>query len=230
LSRRDSVSLSEIVARLAAGDLETVIIVAITNLLDNPASLSDELGMDDQLHLLKANARVQRDIFARAIPSEIHQFLLAIELRVIVHGDNVDARYAPQGLVARLDLQPLSASTLPGRTALPMPDTIPRRMHGSRLILENAASTVPVQRDGQLIALLLKAQQAKKHLIDGLATDPTYSGQHLSRLARLAFLAPDITAAILDGTQPSKLTARQLLRVSELPLSWHEQRRALGFA
>ena len=35
---------------------------------------------------------------------------------------------------------------------------------------------------------------------------------------------------ILDGRQPRDLTADKLLAHSRLPLTWHEQRRALGFA
>ena len=52
----------------------------------------------------------------------------------------------------------------------------------------------------------------------------------LRRIVRLAYLAPDITTAILDGRQPANLTAARLSQTSELPLAWSEQRRALGFA
>lgn len=52
---------------------------------------------------------------------------------------------------------------------------------------------------------------------------------HQTRVARLATLAPDITAAILEGRQPASLTSRSLLRLPELPLDWAEQRRLLGF-
>jgi site-specific DNA recombinase len=52
---------------------------------------------------------------------------------------------------------------------------------------------------------------------------------HDRRLCRLAFLAPDIQRAILDGRQPFKLTLGALLG-TEIPLSWSKQRRILGFA
>ncbi len=44
----------------------------------------------------------------------------------------------------------------------------------------------------------------------------------------LAFLAPDITQAILDGNQPAHLTAERLTRLSSLPHAWDEQRHMLG--
>ena len=51
-----------------------------------------------------------------------------------------------------------------------------------------------------------------------------------TRLFRLAFLAPDIVTAILDGRHPSTVNAAKLLKDTRLPLDWDEQRAALGFA
>ena len=48
---------------------------------------------------------------------------------------------------------------------------------------------------------------------------------------RLAWLAPDITEAIVSGRQPSRLTATELFRLSgHLPLGWPEQRKLSGIA
>ena len=49
-------------------------------------------------------------------------------------------------------------------------------------------------------------------------------------LLNLALLAPDIVEAIFAGRQPIELTAKRLKRIRDLPLSWAEQRRVLGFA
>jgi DNA invertase Pin-like site-specific DNA recombinase len=48
-------------------------------------------------------------------------------------------------------------------------------------------------------------------------------------ICRLAFLAPDIQKAILEGRQPAGLTLQQLL-ATELPASWISQRNLLGFS
>jgi hypothetical protein len=45
----------------------------------------------------------------------------------------------------------------------------------------------------------------------------------------LAFLAPDIVAAILAGTQPVDLTTEALTKRIDLPVGWAEQRALLGF-
>jgi site-specific DNA recombinase len=52
--------------------------------------------------------------------------------------------------------------------------------------------------------------------------------RYVGRLIRLAFLAPDIVESIVEGRQPTDLTAEALTRRIELPLSWCEQRTALN--
>ena len=52
----------------------------------------------------------------------------------------------------------------------------------------------------------------------------------ISRTLPLAFLAPDIAEAILDGRQPDGLTAGGLYRLADLPRDWDAQRKLLGFS
>ena len=52
--------------------------------------------------------------------------------------------------------------------------------------------------------------------------------RYVGRLIRLAFLAPEIVESIVEGRQPTTLTAEALTRRIELPLSWCSQRTALN--
>ena len=52
---------------------------------------------------------------------------------------------------------------------------------------------------------------------------------HFARSVRLAYLAPDIVEAIVDGRQPETLTATKLAQVYDLPIEWTAQRQRLGF-
>jgi hypothetical protein len=52
--------------------------------------------------------------------------------------------------------------------------------------------------------------------------------RYVGRLIRLAFLAPDIVESIVEGRQPTTLTAEALTRRIELPLSWCAQKTALN--
>jgi hypothetical protein len=91
--------------------------------------------------------------------------------------------------------------------------------------------------DARLIKLLIKARRFNAALVrsDGvpfaaLAEREGVSPSYFTRLVRLSYLAPDIIQAILDGRQPRTLTPDKLLAHSRLPLAWHDQRTALGFA
>lgn len=53
--------------------------------------------------------------------------------------------------------------------------------------------------------------------------------RYVRKLLRLAYLAPDIVDAILDGRQPVSLKLNQLTD-SKLPLGWPSQRSVLGMA
>lgn len=51
--------------------------------------------------------------------------------------------------------------------------------------------------------------------------------RYISRIISLAFLAPDITEAILEGRQPADLSLTKC--PANLPMIWSEQREKLGF-
>ncbi len=46
----------------------------------------------------------------------------------------------------------------------------------------------------------------------------------------LAFLAPEIVEAILSGCQPIAMSAEALIKRTDLPHRWDEQKALLGFA
>ena len=64
----------------------------------------------------------------------------------------------------------------------------------------------------------------------GIGPTAYSEAQQVRCSVRLSYLAPDIAQAILDGRQPRGLTPDRLLAHSRLPLAWHDQRTALGFA
>jgi hypothetical protein len=65
-------------------------------------------------------------------------------------------------------------------------------------------------------------------LLDELAQQEGCSRPCVSSMIKLAYLAPDITQAILGGTQPASLTLADLMK-RDIPGGWTDQRRAFGF-
>ena len=120
---------------------------------------------------------------------------------------------------------------------LSVPVRLRRAGREIRLLMDGTDPFAAAKPDVRLIKLLLRARQFNATLAhsDGvpfaaLAKQEGVSPSYFTRVVRLSYLAPDITQAILDGRQPRDLTAERLLDHSRLPLAWHDQRTALGFA
>ena len=103
----------------------------------------------------------------------------------------------------------------------------------SRLRLDPPAGVV-TPKDTTLIQLIARGFAARDELLamdDEAARNlPDMRKRHLERIARLAYLAPDIISAILNGRQPRNITTRSMARINSLPNSWTAQRAMLGFA
>ena len=105
------------------------------------------------------------------------------------------------------------------------------------MLIDGTDPFAAAKPDARLIKLLVRARRFNATLVRGddvpfaaLAKREGVSPSYFTRVVRLSYLAPDITQAILDGHQPRDLTAEKLLEHSRLPLAWHDQRSALGFA
>jgi hypothetical protein len=121
------------------------------------------------------------------------------------------------------------------RISLELPIGLKKRGVEKKLVLTGVPEPA-AKPDATLINALSQAQR----WMDDLMSREAASALELSRRYKvdpgdvgkalgLAFLAPDIVEAILDGRQPVDLTATRLRRLTELPACWAEQRRLLGF-
>jgi site-specific DNA recombinase len=230
--------------RTPAGDIEQLVINRIGQLLSEPAKVFEALAPHVE------TAARQRQMLHRAAElaanwpalksRQLRPMLAALIRRIIVHIDRVDILLRPSRLAALLRDQ------LPGRR----PQQVPRMMRSSRLscrsqrvgfgirmVIDETASPGRAARpDPKLIKLIARAHLLNNKLAEGsdehladLAQRQKLTSSYFTRVLRLTYLAPDITRAILEGRHPQDLTARKLLALSRLPLTWPEQRRILGF-
>jgi hypothetical protein len=111
-----------------------------------------------------------------------------------------------------------------------------RRCGGEiKLIVPAGAGGIPRSRPNPtLLKALARAHSWAASLLSGQASSIRTIAQaerlterYVARITPLAFLAPDIIEAILEGTQPRDLTLAELCQ--RLPLAWREQRHTLGF-
>lgn len=99
---------------------------------------------------------------------------------------------------------------------------------GSRTLVLRATSR-PRQPRPVLIAALRKAHAMLRNERGMPMIDSAPRSPYDRAILRLAFLAPDIQRAILEGRQPTHLNLESLKAI-DLPFAWSKQREVLGFA
>ena len=118
--------------------------------------------------------------------------------------------------------------------AVELPAAIRRRGVEQKLVLRNGNSHHR-SPDPALVDLIVRAH-SYLHLLTSeedcsLSRVAERLGTNLSEISRilpLAFLAPKITKAILNGTQPVELNAHRLSRLPDLPVTWEKQAELLN--
>jgi hypothetical protein len=112
-----------------------------------------------------------------------------------------------------------------------IPTRFQRRGGRKRIVAPDGSAIVPAskpQPDGTLVKALARAWRWQRMLDDGVYTSVSEIGDaenisksYVSRILRLALLAPDIVEAILTGSTGQGILLEKLER--PLPASWEEQ-------
>ena len=211
--------------RLPAGDIEQLVQQALARFLADPARLDSELGSTGLTDT--ATSRATQLAPAVGDVTALSRALELLDARVTIEQHNLRLELDRSHLAEALRIGGLE-NLLTQPIVINNPVALKRRGIELRLIY-TAHDVQPASKDPNLIDLVRRGWAAWNQVATGRRSDNPVERSHLVRLARLRFLAPDITAAILEGRQPVELTARSLLRCSELPIRWEGQRRALGF-
>jgi hypothetical protein len=230
--------------RLPAADLEQAVTGRLCRFLASPAEVLDSLGSlvapARQPSLIEAAAAL-----ARAWPttpaSKQRRTLQALASRIIVSSNRI-VIHTPLAIVGHLlgagqpDAEPPEADLA---AAAPIALSIETRLHRGGLAMKLVSDRIdaPSQPDPTLIRLLVRAHAMRRQLegaggrtsLEACAEAVGVTASYFTRVVRLAYLAPDITVAILDGRQPAGADCRSLVQHSRLPLVWDDQRQALGF-
>ena len=219
------------IERLPADEIERVVMNALNERLADMRWLADQIN--GQVRETTAVC-ILRTIEQRVVEDDMtnvdaqSQDFLSIIDRIDTHKDR---------LVVSLNLAAITEPEAP-HTPIPATFEIPfqRRQNGCAKPIIIAADNAP-QQDRDLITLVADARRWASELLEGRASSIQHITEReglrsgsVSRILPLAWLAPDISTAILEGRQPPYLTAKTLRALPELPLDWAEQQRILGFA
>jgi hypothetical protein len=119
------------------------------------------------------------------------------------------------------------AKAVPETVTVHVPFSIVKRGGRKEMQLPDGA-TLSRRTDSALVKALARALRWKRMLESGefatiaeLAQREGIAPSYMTRVMRLALLAPDIVDAILEGTQGAEVTLAQVLE--PFPLTWQQQ-------
>jgi site-specific DNA recombinase len=227
--------------RLPAAQVETLVASRLRAWLADPVAVlkavqccgHDAIG---QRRLLDEAARLTaawQDLDAE----HLRALLFAVVSKVQVHSDRIEVTLDQMGLALWLKTKQQPAH--PGGydrerhlEVLTIRARLKRTGIEMRMVVEDGTELANI--DPVLVRLLVRAHAIRTRVIQDpsltfreIATDEGVGNPYVSRLFRLAFLAPDIVAAILNGRHPPQLTANRLMADTRLPLDWRAQRELL---
>jgi len=232
--------------RVPAGEIERLVVDRVRALLADEAQVFEAIAKhvpdltEQQRSIEKAVELTKK--WSDLSPAQVRSILRSVISRVDILAAKIDIHLIPAALddVLRTGfLGPAIVSASPNdteRMTLSVTAVLKRIGKNVRMVIPAPGGTVCKNSpDTTLIKLIGKAHQLNERLATGGMSISEIAGfedvhrSYIGRLLRLAYLAPDITEAILDGRQPLGLNAAKLLRASRLPLDWGAQRRVLGF-
>jgi hypothetical protein len=229
--------------RLPASMIEDAVLNGIRTLLCDRLRLIEALRLTDgrMKGQLSEASRLGNRIL-EAGPADQRSFLLDVVVRIEMGHDRVSIIIRTQTLCAMLsDGEPENKEAKTETQGkhefrLDLPVKFKRRGVEMKLVITDERERPPAP-DPHLIAAVAQGRTWLAQIRGGevqsvrdLAERHGVNQGDVSRILPLGLLAPDIVEAILAGRQPIELTAKQLKRIRDLPVSWTEQRRVLGFA
>jgi site-specific DNA recombinase len=197
--------------RVPAGEIERTVLGGIMSWLRDNADAASA-SANDIVAEINRRAALADDLVMATIADQ-RAVLLELDLKVQLREESITLSFGT------------SASS-----QIAIPARLVRRGSDVRLALPPGDETY-ADPDLVLLRLIAHARAAQLMVESGVPHPSVahYGKRHAWQLPRIAWLAPDILSAIVEGRQPPQLTGRMLLRSTNIPLDWASQRRVFGF-
>ncbi|MES2288436.1 MAG: recombinase family protein [Pseudomonadota bacterium] len=215
--------------RLSAGELDTAVTKYVGSMLRQAVTDSEIAPILDAASLETLHSWCSRYSLGLETldPAELFHRFAALDLRVAAQrrsatisiswasmldlaGVPVPEFWVSERLIRELDLKEL-----------------PYGQEARVRITPHGSDIKPrTERLADLLAAAFSARDQLEAQTENVGSSTTV--RHLQRTARLAYLDPNIIAAIFEGDERLTIGARGLSRLPSLPLSWSEQRKLVG--
>ena len=226
--------------RVPAIEIERLVSDRIWQLmLDESAILSavskQNAGASEQYDILKRIKAVAETWSQLDTPTR-RRILLALIARVDLLPKRLDI-HVRMKVLAHIDDPDIQIGEDQSLVTFHIPARLKRTGMELRLLVDGERGKAgKFKPDRSLVRLVTKALGYQKMVLNSknrsmneLAATAGVTRSYFTRAQRLAYLAPVIVRAIVEGAQPPELTATKLTAVSQLPRDWAEQRSLLGF-
>lgn len=226
--------------RIPATDLEAIVEGRITDLFADASTIDTIVAprardVEERRGLVARSSDLAHH-WSSLSPTEKIANLHGLVQEILVTSDTVHITIRVDAILALARGDAAPHRDAEGETlALSVPATLQRVGMEMRHLIDAPQAHQSRKPDHSLLRLIARAQRFRDLILQGDGTSITelarlssITPSYFTRIVRLSFLAPEITAAILDGRQPLELSALKL-SLANLPRDWSEQRRELGF-
>jgi site-specific DNA recombinase len=232
--------------RIPAGNLEAAVINRLRTLFASRGELLDAIDNEASVkvgrgHWIERGRHIADEL--GQTPEKTKAILMALVRRVEVRPDCIKIDISQSRLAALLastsvdlPIQHQNQTDSSDRIlTLTAPARLKRIGREMKLLVENSDENAAV--DMGLLRVVARAHDIQTRLaqntsltVHDISREEQVTAAYIYALLRLAWLAPDITTAIVNGRQPPQLKAKKLMRLTaHLPGDWLEQRALLGF-
>lgn len=214
--------------RIPAREIEQVVAQETARLFDDAFNLADRAGLD----LASTNLRQLEDTctdIAHNLRKRSPEPLRTLVTRVQVVDDRIVISLDANAISAALSMPQVGEA--PSSIDIAVPSRLTRTGRALRLVNVDRMAADNPEADPGLVAILARGRRwwgvlAQGEItIDELSKIEAVTASYMTRTVRLAFMAPDVVAAALEGRLKAGITGRSVINAGALPESWPQQRR-----
>lgn len=212
--------------RLPAREIELLVAEQVANLFDDPISLAAYARMTMTPRFLEDIGN-RCSAIATGLRGRSRLHLVALVKQVRVFDEKVEIDLFMEELAILLGTS--ASESIPPVSTFAVAVRPTRSGRAVRLVQPNGSGVGSAAPDQSLIKLLLKARAWWDTLAKGqvnistLAREAGVTPAYMTRVVRMAFLAPVIVEAILEGKQRSDAHGTALTATGAIPTPWLSQ-------
>jgi hypothetical protein len=227
--------------RIPAFEIEGAVVAALQSTLTDANGLLEFLSLErpDPAHverIIESAVTIAKRLDDQGL-HENKKLIGEIISKVVISDSQISITQHRSAIHKALGVEPpAQPDDTPSTTQIILPISVTKRGVEQKLIIR---SGVPKRAnvDETLIKAIARARCWFSDLKSGAAPNiaviarrEKIPASYVQLLLALAFLAPSIVTAILEGHQPADLSLDRLIKRTTLALNWSAQRKQLGFS